>query len=88
MGWDLFLVGAPELKDMEREVAMMERVGKWLNLTCEARCFPRPVITWNVTGSPVRTAPAHDTHKTSIHRYINRLIIFVCVCACVLPEFT
>ncbi|KAG7314543.1 hypothetical protein KOW79_021846 [Hemibagrus wyckioides] len=44
--------GAPELRDVEREVPMMERVGKWLNLTCEARGFPRPVITWNVTGSP------------------------------------
>ncbi|XP_027034569.2 cell surface glycoprotein MUC18 isoform X2 [Tachysurus fulvidraco] len=44
--------GAPELRDVEREVPMMERVGKWLNLTCEARGFPRPVITWNITGSP------------------------------------
>ncbi|KAK3527376.1 hypothetical protein QTP86_021921 [Hemibagrus guttatus] len=48
----IILHGAPELRDVEREVPMMERVGKWLNLTCEARGFPRPVITWNVTGSP------------------------------------
>ncbi|KAM9440902.1 cell surface glycoprotein MUC18 isoform 2-T2 [Clarias gariepinus] len=44
--------GVPELKDVESEVALFEKVGKWLNLTCEARGFPRPVITWNVTGSP------------------------------------
>ncbi|XP_017315494.1 cell surface glycoprotein MUC18 isoform X1 [Ictalurus punctatus] len=48
----IIVQGAPELRDVEREVAMIERVGKWLNLTCEARGFPRPVITWNVTGSP------------------------------------
>ncbi|TSP36115.1 Cell surface glycoprotein MUC18 [Bagarius yarrelli] len=48
----IIVQGAPEVKDMEKEVAMMERVGKWLNLTCEAKGFPQPVITWNVTGSP------------------------------------
>ncbi|XP_026777432.1 cell surface glycoprotein MUC18 isoform X2 [Pangasianodon hypophthalmus] len=48
----IIVQGAPELIDVEREVVMLERVGKWLNLSCEARGFPRPVITWNVTGSP------------------------------------
>ncbi|KAI5608367.1 cell surface glycoprotein MUC18, partial [Silurus asotus] len=63
----IIVQGSPELKDVEREVALMERVGKWLNLTCEARGIPRPIITWNVTGSPVR----HTQTQTHTHTHTN-----------------
>ncbi|XP_062844705.1 cell surface glycoprotein MUC18 isoform X2 [Trichomycterus rosablanca] len=48
----IIVQGAPELKDLERGVQMMERVGKWVNLTCEARGFPLPTVTWNIASSP------------------------------------
>ncbi|XP_026871691.2 cell surface glycoprotein MUC18 isoform X1 [Electrophorus electricus] len=47
----IIVQGAPELRDTE-DVTMMERMGKWVNLTCEARGHPKPVITWSVVGSP------------------------------------
>ncbi|XP_063060102.1 cell surface glycoprotein MUC18 isoform X2 [Engraulis encrasicolus] len=43
--------GAPEMKDGVTDVDMEERSGKWVNLTCEARGYPRPIIGWSIDGT-------------------------------------
>uniref|UniRef100_A0A672QXQ8 Cell surface glycoprotein MUC18-like n=1 Tax=Sinocyclocheilus grahami TaxID=75366 RepID=A0A672QXQ8_SINGR len=43
--------GSPQMKDAEREIELTEKVGGWVNLSCEARGYPRPTITWSITGS-------------------------------------
>uniref|UniRef100_A0AAR2JFK5 Ig-like domain-containing protein n=1 Tax=Pygocentrus nattereri TaxID=42514 RepID=A0AAR2JFK5_PYGNA len=48
----IIVQGAPQLRDVKKEVSMSEKVGKWVNLTCEARGFPRPIVTWSISGSP------------------------------------
>ncbi|KAL2095028.1 hypothetical protein ACEWY4_009747 [Coilia grayii] len=47
----IIVQGAPEMKDEETEVVMEERAGKWVNLTCEARGYPRPIIAWSIYGT-------------------------------------
>ncbi|XP_076867199.1 cell surface glycoprotein MUC18 isoform X1 [Brachyhypopomus gauderio] len=47
----IIVQGSPELQDAE-DVTEMVKVGKWKNLTCEAKGHPKPVITWSVAGSP------------------------------------
>ncbi|XP_016148240.1 cell surface glycoprotein MUC18-like [Sinocyclocheilus grahami] len=42
---------SPQMKDAEREIELTEKVGGWVNLSCEARGYPRPTITWSITGS-------------------------------------
>ncbi|XP_066515710.1 cell surface glycoprotein MUC18 isoform X2 [Hoplias malabaricus] len=44
--------GAPQSRDVMKEVDMEEKVGKWVNLTCDMRGYPRPTVMWNITGSP------------------------------------
>ncbi|XP_056602955.1 cell surface glycoprotein MUC18 isoform X1 [Triplophysa dalaica] len=43
--------GAPQIKDAEREIELTEKVGGWVNLTCEVRGVPRPFVTWSISGS-------------------------------------
>uniref|UniRef100_A0A673LJV3 Melanoma cell adhesion molecule a n=1 Tax=Sinocyclocheilus rhinocerous TaxID=307959 RepID=A0A673LJV3_9TELE len=33
------------------EIELTEKVGGWVNLSCEVRGYPRPTITWSITGS-------------------------------------
>ncbi|KTF95957.1 hypothetical protein cypCar_00039044, partial [Cyprinus carpio] len=47
----IIVQGAPQMKDAEREIELMEKVGGWVNLSCEVRGYPRPAITWSITGS-------------------------------------
>ncbi|XP_052413513.1 cell surface glycoprotein MUC18-like isoform X2 [Carassius gibelio] len=47
----IIVQGAPQMKDAEREIELTEKVGGWVNLSCEVRGYPRPVITWSITGS-------------------------------------
>ncbi|KAG1957420.1 cell surface glycoprotein MUC18 isoform X1 [Pimephales promelas] len=47
----IIVQGAPQMKDAEREIELTEKVGGWLNLSCEVRGYPRPTITWSITGS-------------------------------------
>ncbi|XP_051552081.1 cell surface glycoprotein MUC18-like isoform X2 [Myxocyprinus asiaticus] len=48
---NIIVQGAPQMKDAEREIELTERVGVWVNLTCEVRGHPKPAITWSITGS-------------------------------------
>ncbi|KAI4900713.1 hypothetical protein NFI96_029146 [Prochilodus magdalenae] len=48
----IIVQGAPQLREVKKEMNMSERVGKWVNLTCDARGYPRPIVTWSITGSP------------------------------------
>lgn len=45
--------GAPQTKDAEREIELTEKVGGWVNLTCDVRGVPRPSVTWSISGSQV-----------------------------------
>ncbi|XP_067293901.1 cell surface glycoprotein MUC18 isoform X2 [Pseudorasbora parva] len=47
----IIVQGSPQMKDAEREIELTEKVGGWLNLSCEVRGYPRPAITWSITGS-------------------------------------
>ncbi|XP_016377258.1 cell surface glycoprotein MUC18-like [Sinocyclocheilus rhinocerous] len=47
----IIVQGAPQMKDAEREIELTEKVGGWVNLSCEVRGYPRPTITWSITGS-------------------------------------
>uniref|UniRef100_A0A671NU52 Cell surface glycoprotein MUC18-like n=1 Tax=Sinocyclocheilus anshuiensis TaxID=1608454 RepID=A0A671NU52_9TELE len=47
----IIVQGAPQMKDAEREIELMEKVGGWVNLSCEVGGYPRPAITWSITGS-------------------------------------
>ncbi|XP_062392138.1 cell surface glycoprotein MUC18 isoform X2 [Sardina pilchardus] len=47
----IIVQGSPEIRDAENEVDMEERAGKWVNLSCEARGFPRPIISWSIQGT-------------------------------------
>uniref|UniRef100_A0A673IJV6 Cell surface glycoprotein MUC18-like n=1 Tax=Sinocyclocheilus rhinocerous TaxID=307959 RepID=A0A673IJV6_9TELE len=47
----IIVQGAPQMKDAEREIELTEKVGGWVNLSCEVRGYPRPAITWSITGS-------------------------------------
>ncbi|XP_026109450.1 cell surface glycoprotein MUC18-like isoform X2 [Carassius auratus] len=47
----IIVQGAPQIKDAEREIELTEKVGAWVNLSCEVRGYPRPAITWSITGS-------------------------------------
>ncbi|XP_060769441.1 cell surface glycoprotein MUC18 isoform X2 [Neoarius graeffei] len=78
----IIVQGAPELRDVEREVVMMERVGKWLNLTCEARGFPRPVITWNITGSPNSREVVKREIEDVIHSILTLKVTMDTVATC------
>ncbi|XP_072530519.1 cell surface glycoprotein MUC18 isoform X2 [Salminus brasiliensis] len=43
----IIVQGAPQLRDVKREVDVIEKVGKWVNLTCDVRGYPRPIVTWS-----------------------------------------
>ncbi|XP_073697359.1 cell surface glycoprotein MUC18 isoform X4 [Garra rufa] len=47
----IIVQGSPQMKDAEREIELTEKVGGWVNLSCEVRGHPRPTITWSITGS-------------------------------------
>uniref|UniRef100_A0A8C0YKW7 Melanoma cell adhesion molecule a n=1 Tax=Cyprinus carpio carpio TaxID=630221 RepID=A0A8C0YKW7_CYPCA len=47
----IIVQGAPQIKDADREIKLTEKVGGWVNLSCEVRGYPRPAITWSITGS-------------------------------------
>ncbi|XP_043096377.1 cell surface glycoprotein MUC18 isoform X1 [Puntigrus tetrazona] len=47
----IIVQGGPQMKDAEREIELTEKVGGWVNLSCEVRGYPRPTITWSITGS-------------------------------------
>lgn len=47
-------VGAPQLVGVEQELQLEEAAGRMVNLSCEVRGHPRPVISWNIVGSQVR----------------------------------
>ncbi|XP_031427393.1 cell surface glycoprotein MUC18 isoform X2 [Clupea harengus] len=46
----IIVQGVPKIKDAEN-VDMEERAGKWVNLSCEARGYPRPIIAWSIYGT-------------------------------------
>ncbi|RXN33054.1 cell surface glyco MUC18-like protein [Labeo rohita] len=47
----IIVQGAPQIKDAERDIELTEKVGGWVNLSCEVRGQPKPTITWSITGS-------------------------------------
>lgn len=46
-------VGAPQLAGVKQEVQLEEAAGRMVNLSCEVRGHPRPIISWNILGSQV-----------------------------------
>ncbi|KAI7813549.1 putative cell surface glycoprotein MUC18, partial [Triplophysa rosa] len=54
------IAGAPQIKDAEREIELTEKVGGWVNLTCEVRGVPRPFVTWSISGSQVVKRETED----------------------------
>nr|XP_055056526.1 cell surface glycoprotein MUC18 [Misgurnus anguillicaudatus] len=47
----IIVQGGPQMKDAERDIELTEKVGGWVNLTCEVRGHPKPTITWSISGS-------------------------------------
>ncbi|TRY93096.1 hypothetical protein DNTS_008621 [Danionella cerebrum] len=63
----IIVQGAPEVKDADREIELMERVGVWVNLSCEVRGFPRPSVIWIITGSQTQSWREVAKRETEDH---------------------
>ncbi len=76
--------GAPQMKDAEREIELTEKVGGWVNLSCEVRGYPRPIITWSITGSQVTLISSQPSAHVTLSCGLMLLsCLCVCVCVCV-----
>ncbi|KAL7838533.1 hypothetical protein AOLI_G00269370 [Acnodon oligacanthus] len=78
----IIVQGAPQLRDVKKEVSMSEKVGKWVNLTCEARGYPRPFVTWSIFGSPdwreVVRKETEDSVQTVMTLKVSRDTVATC----------
>ncbi|XP_029374513.1 cell surface glycoprotein MUC18 [Echeneis naucrates] len=64
----IIVQGGPQLTGVDQEVRMEEATGRMVNLSCEARGYPLPSISWNIIGSQnwyevVSKANEHMTHS-------------------------
>ncbi|KAG9351461.1 hypothetical protein JZ751_022711 [Albula glossodonta] len=83
---NIVVQGAPEMNGMERRLEMEENVEKWVNLSCEARGYPKPTITWSVTGIQLVTSTAASTAvRVTSSRRVQKdgsgvIIVVIIVC--------
>nr|XP_021327367.1 cell surface glycoprotein MUC18 [Danio rerio] len=80
----IIVQGAPQIKDAERDFELMEKVGAWVNLTCEVRGYPRPAITWSITGSQSQSWREVDKKETEdrIHSVVTLKVTTDTVAIC------
>ncbi|KAL6458602.1 hypothetical protein MHYP_G00320740 [Metynnis hypsauchen] len=78
----IIVQGTPQLRDVKKEVSMSEKVGKWVNLTCEARGYPRPIVTWSISGSPdwqeIVRKETEDSVQTVMTLKVSRDTVATC----------
>ncbi|XP_036418626.1 cell surface glycoprotein MUC18-like [Colossoma macropomum] len=67
----IIVQGAPQLRDEKKEVNMSEDVGKWVNLICDAGGYPRPTVTWSISGSPVWREVVRKETEDSVQSIIT-----------------
>uniref|UniRef100_A0AAY4DJH1 Ig-like domain-containing protein n=1 Tax=Denticeps clupeoides TaxID=299321 RepID=A0AAY4DJH1_9TELE len=63
--------GAPEMKRTEGYVSLKERAGKLVNLSCDARGRPRPIITWSIAGSQSWREVANRVTEDTVHSLVT-----------------
>ncbi|XP_016402269.1 basal cell adhesion molecule-like, partial [Sinocyclocheilus rhinocerous] len=68
----IIVQGAPQMKDADREIDLMEKVGGWVNLSCEVRGYPRPAITWSITGS--QSQSWHEVVKRETEDQVHSVV--------------
>uniref|UniRef100_A0A8B9HG73 Melanoma cell adhesion molecule a n=1 Tax=Astyanax mexicanus TaxID=7994 RepID=A0A8B9HG73_ASTMX len=77
-------LSAPQLRDAKREMDVIEKVGKWVNLTCDVRGHPRPIVTWSapsITGwREVVRRETEDFVQSIVTMKITRDTDVVAVC--------
>uniref|UniRef100_A0A3B1J7N2 Cell surface glycoprotein MUC18-like n=1 Tax=Astyanax mexicanus TaxID=7994 RepID=A0A3B1J7N2_ASTMX len=80
----IIVQGAPQLRDAKREMDVIEKVGKWVNLTCDVRGHPRPIVTWSapsITGwREVVRRETEDFVQSIVTMKITRDTDVVAVC--------
>ncbi|KAJ8388340.1 hypothetical protein AAFF_G00134940 [Aldrovandia affinis] len=68
---NIIVQGTPEMKGSGRREEMDENVEKWVNLSCEAQGYPKPTITWSITGSQTWRETSLKVTESSAHSLVT-----------------